>query len=325
MKSFLAIGELLWDLLPDGRQLGGAPANFAFRLKELGNEVILVSKLGADELGDQARMLLENNGLPSEFIQTDLHHPTGTVNVFFDEDKNPSYHINTGAAYDFIECTEPLTEAVKKTDCIAYGTLAQRSTITKNTINDLIRLGTNAIKFYDINLRKDCFTKESIESSLTHADIAKLNHHELAALAEMFSFSNGSIVEIGKQLVRQFNLTLCLVTFEAAGALAIADDGKVVYSPGYHIELEDALGAGDAFSAAFLHAYFQGKSIAESLEASNVHGAMAAMQKGAMQPMDLNLLNTIKAKTFKRVEHPDLIFYKVDEKDMYMASHFKKS
>lgn len=324
MKSFLAIGELLWDLLPDGRQLGGAPANFAFRLKELGNEVILVSKLGADELGDEARMLLEDHGLPSEFIQTDFHHPTGTVNVFFDEEKNPSYHINTGAAYDFIECTEPLTEAVKKTDCIAYGTLAQRSTITKNTINDIIRLGTNAIKFYDINLRKDCFTKESIESSLTHADIAKLNHHELNAISEMFSFSTRSIVEMGKQLVHQFNLSLCLVTFESSGALAIADDGQIIYSPGYQIKLEDALGAGDAFSAAFLHSYFQGKDIGEALEASNVHGAMAAMQKGAMQLLDLNLLNSIKANTFKRVEHPDLIAYKVNDKKMHTSSYFRK-
>lgn len=301
MHKVLAIGELLWDLLPDGKLLGGAPANFTSRLKELGNDVIIISRVGRDDLGRQAVQILAKAGLDISFIQTDQTHPTGTVNVFFDKNKHPDYHINTKVAYDFIVLTDSVREKATQVNCIAFGTLAQRSQITRHTILTLIKLSGKALKFCDINLRKDCYTADSVTDSLQLADIVKLNHHELKALAQMFELNYTDDVLAAQGLVENFNLKICLVTYEHDGALAVSGHNEVIYSPGFKVDLEDSLGAGDAFSAAFVTNYLDKKPIFEALEAGNFQGALVARQKGAMQPLNRELFNQNSKKGLERV------------------------
>jgi len=308
-KKIVAIGELLWDLLPGEKKLGGAVANFAYRLNGLANQVFFVSRLGNDALGDEALKILRRNHLNTDYIQSDYTHSTGTVNVFFDRHRNPDYTIIKGAAYDFTEMDDRLLQLAAGAGCIVYGTLAQRSEISGSTINQLIEAApVNAVKFCDINLRKNCYTKAIVASSLQHANIAKLNHAEAFELAGMFGFESAQLVEIMVELVKKFQLNICLVTLEAKGALAVNNKSEIFYSPGYKIKMEDPVGAGDAYSAAFVHQILQGESIHEALNQGNIFGAIVAGQKGAMQniseedlqPFRKNQVQPIVDKEFVR-------------------------
>ncbi len=301
-KTIMVIGELLWDILPDGKKLGGAPANFAYRLNELGHNAILVSRLGDDALGISARAQLDKHGVNTHFIQTDNQHPTGTVNVFFDENKNPDYSINTSVAFDYINYNDDLSTIAQQSDCIAFGTLAQRSFISGNTITSLVDTAPNATKFFDVNLRKECYTKNIISASLTESDIVKLNHNELIELGKMFSFPASDDVSLAQRLVEKFNLKICLITLEAQGALAVDIENAIHYAPGYQVAMEDPLGAGDAFSAAFVHHYLNGESVQNALDAGNRHGAMVVGQKGAMQP-----ISTIERIDFEKSRSPMVV------------------
>lgn len=294
----------MWDLLPDERKLGGAPANFAFRLKELGDQVILVSRIGDDELGTEALRILSGTGFDISQIQCDRDHPTGTVNVFFDQDKNPDYEIIGEVAFDYMEISEDLLTKASNIDCLAFGTLAQRSSVSRKTMHALISDAQKAVKFCDINLRKDCYTYESVLKSLELADIIKLNENELGELRLICDLSGFDELEAIARLVSGFNLKLCLVTYEEFGALAVSEGNEIYYSPGYKVRLEDSLGAGDAFSAAFIHKYLAGRPVLEALDAGNLNGAMVAMQRGAMQPLDQGTFRQIQAYGFERVVRP---------------------
>ena len=285
-KKIVAIGELLWDLLPSGKKLGGAVANFAYRLKGLGDDALFISRLGEDDLGDEAIKVLQKNSLNTKLIQRDKIHPTGTVNVFFDEHKNPDYIINPGVAYDFMEINDTILKHAKTADCIAFGTLAQRSESSFQTIHQLIKAAPNALKFCDINLRKDCYSKETVAASLKHSDIIKLNHDEAFELGEMFGFSFSKLEDICSKIVNEFELELCLITMEDKGALAVPKSGESIYSPGFKTIMENPIGAGDAFSGAFIHHYLHGNDLAKALKWGNIFGAIVVSQEGAMQDIE---------------------------------------
>ncbi len=284
-KKILAIGELLWDILPGERKLGGAPANLAYRLNSLGNPTWLVTRVGSDSDGEEALNILKEHGFHTDYIQIDPENPTGTVNVFFDEHKNPDYTINRPVAYDYIEWNEGISALAQSVDCIVYGTLAQRSRITYDTIHQLIDLAENAVKFCDVNLRKNCYSKQAIEQSLKKATIAKLNHHEAMELGSTFGLINTDLPALVKEIGELFHLEICLVTLEQEGALACTTEGAIHYSPGYRVKMEDPLGAGDAFSAAFLNEWLKSTRVMDALEAGNLYGAIAVQQMGAMQPI----------------------------------------
>lgn len=288
-------------MLPGERKLGGAPANFAYRLQELGNDVAMVSRVGDDDLGKEALKILNDADLDTSLIQRDDIRATGSVNVFFDEYKNPDYEIIADVAYDFIEVNSDLQLKSGGVNCLAFGTLAQRAEKSRETIQALAHSTGNATKFCDINLRKDCYTKESIRESLAISDVAKLNHNELREISEMFNVDADNDIDAGLKLMKMFGLKVWLVTYEADGALAFFEENKVLYSPGYQIKLEDPIGAGDAFSAAFIHKYLLERPVGEALEAANLHGAMVAMQKGAMEPIDLSKYHSIQTNGFNRV------------------------
>jgi len=223
----------------------------------------------------------------------DDHLPTGTVNVSFDSNRNPDYVINPNVAYDRIELSDDLLKQAAKAKCIAFGTLAQRSANSKITIHELLNKSPNAFKFLDINLRKNCYTKDSIEHSLKYADVLKINHHEAFELIQIFGLHIHEIPEIAKKLSAQFNIKTVLLTLEENGVFLYDRTEGEHYMPGHKIRLEDPLGAGDAFSAAFIHNKLREKSLLECCKEGNKLGAIVATHKGATQKITQDELDNL--------------------------------
>lgn len=284
MSKIVAYGEILWDVLPSGKVLGGAPANFIFRLNSFGDQGILISRLGNDELGRKARAEVTGIGLSDEHIQTDFEFPTGTVDVKIDADGIPDFTINKDVAYDHIELTSEMVQRANDSDCLYFGTLIQRYGISKQTLKELIKESGNAKKFLDINLRKDCFTEETIKESLLNCDILKINDDELVQLKSILGLRCNELKNMAGEVVSRYELDLILVTLGSNGAFLISSQGDILYTAGYKVELIDTVGSGDAFSAGFIHSYLRGDGLQASLEFGNACGAMAATTKGATVP-----------------------------------------
>lgn len=295
-----AFGEVLWDFLPDSSVLGGAPFNFSYRINSLGNEGIMISAVGKDTLGEEALKAITELQISDRYIQINPDYPTGTVNVFFDEFKNPDFEIIKNVAYDFVTFNEELRKLIEKVDCICFGTLAQRNSVSKQTLQKLLQHFRGKYRFYDLNLRKDCYSIENINSSLRNADILKLNKQEANELNNLFHLNKNGLVEICTELITSYQLQYCVVTLEECGSLAMSAGGEVVYSPGFKVKLTDPLGAGDAFSAGFVDALLQGKSLIEASEAGNRLGALVATKKGATQKITPDELNNIAVEN-KRI------------------------
>jgi fructokinase len=278
-----AFGEVLWDLLPDASILGGAPFNFTYRINSLGNEGIMISAVGKDTLGEKALKTISELQISDRYIQIIPQYPTGTVNIFFDEFKNPDFEIIKDVAYDFVTFNENLKELILQVDCICFGTLAQRNSISKQTLQKLLKHFKGKYRLYDLNLRKDCYSRENIISSLNHADILKLNKQEANTLNDLLQLNKNGLREICMELINCYHLQYCVITMEEYGSLAVSESGEVVYSPGFKVDLADPLGAGDAFTAGFVDALLREKSLKEASEEGNRFGALVATQRGATQ------------------------------------------
>jgi len=285
MNKVVACGELLWDLLPTGKVLGGASANFIFRINSFGDEGVLITRIGNDELGREARKIVTGIGLSDEYVQTDPEFPTGTVDVKIDEEGIPDFTIIRDVAYDHIELSSEMIRQVKKADCLYFGTLVQRSETSGNTLHELIRESDHAVRFLDINLRKDCYTTATVRESLSAANILKINDEELLKLKQLLGLHCSELQNMAGELVSIYQLDLVLVTLGAKGAFFVSNKSEVYYSAGYKVELVDTVGSGDAFSAGFVHSYLNGKSRAESLEFGNACGAVVAGTKGGTEPV----------------------------------------
>ena len=309
MKKILVIGELLWDLLPDGRKLGGAPANFAFRLNSLGYDTRLLTSVGNDSLGKEAIEILSTHDVNISFIQINENYPTGTVNVSFDSLKNPDYIINPNVAYDFIRLENEIIEFAKSADCIAFGTLVQRSSQSRAVIEEIIKNSVKAIKFLDINLRKNCYTRETVKSSISFTNILKINENEAFEVNNMFGLGADGLPGIGLSLTEKFNLRICLITLGEYGALIISDNNEINYSPGFKVKMVDPLGAGDAFSAAFIHSLLSGENLHQAIEQANKAGAMVVGQKGAMQEITVEDWKLFNYKQYERIYNNNLLKY----------------
>lgn len=298
-----AFGEVLWDLLPDASVLGGAPFNFTYRMNSLGHEGIMISAVGKDELGENALRTISALQISNRYIQVNPAYSTGTVNVFFDEFRNPDYEITKNVAYDFVTCNEGLERLMAETDCICFGTLAQRNALSRHTLQRLLHDFRGKYRFLDLNLRKDCYSRDVVISSLHHADILKLNEREGFALTNLLQMKRSKLVEICRELLALFPLQYCVVTLEERGSLAVSVSGEVIYTPGFEVPLNDPLGAGDAFSAGFVNALLRGKPLQEASEEGNLLGAMVATQKGATQEIILKQLDQLRSGS-RRVSDP---------------------
>ena len=205
MKKILGIGELVWDVFPAGKQLGGAPVNFAYFAKELGAEAYPVAALGCDQLGDEAMEVVRPSGLKLDYIQRNSL-PTSRVLVTTDEQGVPQYEIVENVAWDAIECNEAILELASQADVICWGSLAQRSVMSRKSILAIVDAAPEScLKVFDINLRQKFYSKEIIEESLKRADILKLNEDELPVVCEIFEI-DGSEAEQIAQIIRRFSL-----------------------------------------------------------------------------------------------------------------------
>lgn len=294
---------MLWDILPTSTLLGGAPFNFTYRINNLGNEGLMISRLGTDKPGEEAFKQIQFLGLNTKFIQWDHEHETGAVKVSFDANNNPDYLIIPNVAYDFIEATDGLMDEVAKADCLCFGTLAQRSQCSRKTVQLLLENTGKTLKFLDINLRKNCYSKQTILFSLEQADILKLNEHEVFQLADIFEFKIKSIPRFCETMIESWLLKYCIVTLAEKGAYVQSAKGERIYSPGYKINLIDSIGSGDAFSAGFIHKVLMQQSMQQACEFGNIIGAIVATQQGATVPITTDdIENFIHQNNDRRVD-----------------------
>ena len=298
--NIVAFGEVLWDLLPDKSIIGGAPFNFTYRIHSLRENGLMISRVGDDQLGRQALREIWNMGLSFEYIQNDPVHPTGTVNIFFDEGMNPDFTINPGVAYDYIAFTSELAELCESIDCFCYGTLAQRHPESRETLYRMLDMLDDALCFCDVNLRKDCFSAENVKESLKRAHIVKMNDSEAAILKEMLSLKASGLADFGRLLTEGYDLELCLITLGEYGVLAVPGPGEPCYVPGIKIELKDPLGAGDAFSAGFIYSWLRKVKLSDACEFGNAMGAIVATQKGATVPVRQGEMESFTKRSHKR-------------------------
>jgi fructokinase len=283
-KTIISFGELLWDVFPTGEVLGGAPANFAYRIHSLGCQTHLITRLGNDARGRRAAEILNQKGLSLTHIQQDRAHPTGTVPITIHPDGSHDFTILANVAYDHIQLTPSLLTLAAQADVICFGTLIQRSPTSRQTLHKLLD-HSRALNVLDLNLRKDCYSPETIDTSLNYADILKLNEDESNYLSNLYSLPTPPD-QFAQAAVRKWDLDCCIITVGPNGAAA-ATPTQTIHSPPPNLPgpIIDTVGCGDAFTAAFLHHHLSGASLSDSCAAANHLAAQVARTRGGMEPI----------------------------------------
>lgn len=280
-KKIVAFGEVVWDILPTGRILGGTPSNMVFRCNSFGENGSLLSRVGDDELGNLALKRLREIGIETENIQIDSAFPTGIVNITFDEINEPVYKVPTDVAFDHIEFSSEALKLARSADCLFFGLLPQRFGISKNTIRELIRESKGSLKFFDLKLFQHFFNSEVVEGLLSCSDIVRVKEKEIGFLSEKFKFKSEDIVRFCEELISKYKTTLVLVTRGEKGVIAYHKNNGLYSDSGYLVEKVDNIGSGMAFSAGFLHYYLNGKPLEEALKFGNAAGALNTTKPGA--------------------------------------------
>ncbi len=280
-----ALGEVLWDMFPGGRQPGGAPANFVHHAGKLGADAYLVSLVGRDDTGDELLVRLEAHGIPFAYIGRDPQHPTGTVHVAVDEAGQPDFIIHENVAWDFLPWDSELAALASRVDAVCFGSLCQRTVDTRTTVERFLKATSETCaRIFDINLRQDFYTIEILRHSLERATLLKLNTEELNVLSQALSLS-GTPERRLKQIMENFSLQLVALTRGQEGSLLVTS-GASSEHPGFPVEVVDTVGAGDAFTAALVLGWLQHKDLDEiNLDANRVAGQVCS-HKGAWTPLD---------------------------------------
>ena len=292
--TVVGLGELLWDMFPQGKQLGGAPANFAYMTALLGDRGIVASRVGGDRLGQEAIWQLKSSGLDTSHIQTDGEHATGTVLVKVDLKGQPEYKICENVAWDHFEWTTNWQELAIVADAVCFGSLAQRSETSRTTIRKCLQsVRADAARIFDVNLRQAFYSAEVLRVALLHANIMKVNHEELPRIVEMFGEKFDDEKKAACWLAKEFGLKLVCVTRGHRGSLLVCGD-KIDEHPGFTVKVADTVGAGDAFTAALAHHWLRKTPLREMNQAANRLGAWVASQEGAMPAADESVLSAIR-------------------------------
>jgi fructokinase len=293
--TFVGLGEILWDLLPDGKQLGGAPANFAFHAHALGARAFVASRVGEDAPGTEILERLQVLGLSTDYIQRDPEHPTGTVQVRLDADGKPDFTITEAVAWDHLAWTRHLEELAGRTDAVCFGSLAQRAPDSEFAIRCFLRaVGPGALRVCDVNLRQRFYDAPVLAESLRNADVLKLNEDELPELARIFELAPGEPPERCRALIDLYELRLVCLTRGARGSLLVTADALDEH-PGFPAEVADTVGAGDAFTAALSVHVARGSSLARINEAANRYAAWTATRPGATPDPNPDVIEAVLA------------------------------
>jgi fructokinase len=296
VRTVLSFGETLWDLLPDGAVLGGAPCNLAYRVNAFGERGRIVTRLGRDERGRTAFDRIRGLGMETGLIQWDERKPTGTVPVTVDAKGVPDFTIVEDVAYDHIEATPGLLAEAAAADCVCFGTLVQRTAGSREALRRVLAAAPRALKVLDLNLRRRCYTRETVEHSLQAADILKLNDGEAMELARTFGLKGGTPEEAARECRSRWDLDACVVTLGERGAYGVTARGEAAVG-GRKVEVADTIGSGDAFTAAFVTGWLRGRSLEDCVTVGNALGAMVARTKGATAPISADEINRFCGRT----------------------------
>ncbi len=279
-RLVVGLGEALWDLLPEGKQLGGAPANYAFHAQQMGHESVAVSAIGNDALGEETVRALEDKGLQYLMPQVDL--PTGTVQVKLDAEGVPLYDIVQPVAWDHIPLTEEMLQVARQAKAVCWGSLAQRNEISRQSIQHFIEATPpDCLRIFDINLRQHFYTREIIHNSLMWCNILKINDEELVTLGALFDCLDLNLEERCRFLMERFKLDLLVLTCGVNGSYVFTPD-KMLYQETPKLEVADTVGAGDSFTGTFCASLLEGRSVEEAHRRAVKVSAYVCTQQGAM-------------------------------------------
>ena len=288
----VGIGEILWDVFPEGKVLGGAPANFAYHVSQFGFDGVAVSAIGADDLGDEILVSLNKKQL--NYLVEKTPFPTGTVQVTLSGKGIPQYEICQKVAWDNIPFTPEMEVLARKTKTVCFGSLAQRNHASRITINKFLDLvPTDALKIFDINLRQHFYSQELIEHSLTRCNVLKINDEEVVLVAKLFGWENMTETEICKQLIENYLLEMVVLTKGIEGSYVITKN-DISFQPTPLVEVADTVGAGDSFTAGFVASLLSGKNISEAHKIAVEVSAFICTQHGAMPQLPDSILKKVK-------------------------------
>lgn len=278
----VGMGEALWDVLPEGKKIGGAPANFAYHVSQFGLPSCVVSAIGDDALGKEIIENFTSKGLDQ--LIAEVPYPTGTVQVEIDQTGIPLYDIKENVAWDNIPYTEHLDALAKRTKAVCFGSLAQRNVVSRATINhflDTMPKDDDSLIVFDVNLRQGFYNKEILCKSMQNCNILKINDEELITVSRMFGYPGIDLQDKCWILLGKYNLKMLILTCGINGSYVFTP-GNVSFQPTPKVEVADTVGAGDSFTAAFIASILKGKSVTEAHSIAVKTSAYVCTQKGAM-------------------------------------------
>ena len=278
----VGMGEALWDVLPEGKKIGGAPANFAYHVSQFGLPSCVVSAIGDDALGKEIIENFTSKGLDQ--LIAEVPYPTGTVQVEIDQAGIPLYDIKENVAWDNIPYTEHLDALAKRTKAVCFGSLAQRNVVSRETINhflDTMPKDDDSLIVFDVNLRQGFYNKEILCKSMQNCNILKINDEELITVSRMFGYPGIDLQDKCWILLGKYNLKMLILTCGINGSYVFTP-GNVSFQPTPKVEVADTVGAGDSFTAAFIASILKGKSVTEAHTIAVKTSAFVCTQKGAM-------------------------------------------
>lgn len=288
-KYIVGLGELLWDVLPDGKKIGGAPGNFAYHSSQFGFDSAVVSAIGHDKLGDEIKENLDNKGLGG--IIERVEYPTGVVQVTLDDNGVPIYDIKENVAWDNIPYTAELETLAQQTLAVTFGSLAQRNIVSRSTINrflDTMGDDEDSYKIFDINLRQGFYTRETICNSMDRCNILKINDEELVAISRMFGYPGIDLQDKCWILLAKYKLKMLILTCGVNGSYVFTP-GNVSFVETPKVDVADTVGAGDSFTATFISAILNGEGVNDAHRKAVRVSAYVCTQHGAMPVIPENL------------------------------------
>lgn len=278
----VGIGEALWDMLPEGKKIGGAPANFAYHVAQFGLPSCVASSVGPDELGREIVETLTKKGVNQ--LIAEVPYPTGTVQVEIDEAGIPQYEIKENTAWDNIPYSPELQELAERNTAVSFGSLAQRNVVTRAAIMrflDAMPESDDRLVVFDVNLRQDFYTKEVLCESMARCNVLKINDEELVIVSRLLGYPGIELKEKCQRLLEEYDLKALILTCGVNGSYVFTP-GSESFLPTPKVEVADTVGAGDSFTAAFIASILKGKSIAEAHRVAVETSAFVCTQKGAM-------------------------------------------
>lgn len=287
----VGMGEALWDVLPEGKKIGGAPANFAYHVSQFGLPGYVVSAVGDDALGKEIVENFTSKGLNQ--LIAEVPYPTGTVQVEIDQAGIPQYDIKENVAWDNIPYTDSLEALAKRTKAVCFGSLAQRNVVSRDTINrflDAMPQSDDSLVVFDVNLRQGFYNKEILCNSMSRCNILKINDEELVTVSRMFGYPGIDLQDKCWILLGKYNLKMLILTCGINGSYVFTP-GNVSFQPTPKVEVADTVGAGDSFTAAFIASILKGRSVQEAHSRAVQTSAYVCTRKGAMPILPAELID----------------------------------